>query len=243
MRRLALPLLIAATLAACGSEEATPAAGGDGKLALLVVRVDERRRQGQRPRARAQARLRPSRPTARPAAPPPASRPRRGRHAARHGVHAALRRPGGGLDPGHDPRRRRSTRPSTAATAARSRAGRRSQPLLEAEVAVSYRRHGPPRPEGRARARTTSLDEALEASSARAARRRARAPSSSSAAATRRRDLVAARIELKGPGVRAGLDVRGDGSLVAWTGRIRRTPIEPQPARTPTSALRRTLTA
>jgi hypothetical protein len=36
------------------------------------------------------------------------------------------------------------------------------------------------------------------------------------------KDLIAARIELKGGRQHAGLDVRGDGSLVAWTGRYRR---------------------
>jgi len=41
MRRLVLPLLAAAALAGCGSDEATPAAGGDGQLAELVVRVDD----------------------------------------------------------------------------------------------------------------------------------------------------------------------------------------------------------
>jgi hypothetical protein len=39
-------------------------------------------------------------------------------------------------------------------------------------------------------------------------------------------DLVAARIELKGAARPAGIDVRGDGSLVAWTGRVRRTVLE-----------------
>lgn len=38
--------------------------------------------------------------------------------------------------------------------------------------------------------------------------------------------LVAARIELKGAGKPAGVDVRGDGTLVAWTGRIRRKELE-----------------
>ena len=34
---------------------------------------------------------------------------------------------------------------------------------------------------------------------------------------------IAVRIELKGPGGRAGLDVRGDGGVIAWTGRVVRT--------------------
>jgi hypothetical protein len=37
--------------------------------------------------------------------------------------------------------------------------------------------------------------------------------------------LVAARIELKGASKPAGIDVRGDGTLVAWTGRVRRKPL------------------
>jgi hypothetical protein len=41
MRRLVLPLLMAATLAACGSDEGTPASSGSSQLAQLVVRVDD----------------------------------------------------------------------------------------------------------------------------------------------------------------------------------------------------------
>lgn len=38
---------------------------------------------------------------------------------------------------------------------------------------------------------------------------------------------VVARAELRGPrGVRAGLDVRGDGEVHAWRGRVRRRPLE-----------------
>ena len=41
MRRLVLPLLAAALFAGCGSDEPTPAAGGNGNLAQLVVTVDD----------------------------------------------------------------------------------------------------------------------------------------------------------------------------------------------------------
>jgi hypothetical protein len=55
-------------------------------------------------------------------------------------------------------------------------------------------------------------------------------------------EQVAVRGELRGPGgVRAGVDVRGDGAVVAFTGVVRRRPLKPRDREDAWDALRREL--
>ena len=59
---------------------------------------------------------------------------------------------------------------------------------------------------------------------------------------------VAVRAEVRGPSrlapaVRAGIDVRGDGSAEAWTGRFSRRPVEQRGGEDAYAALRRALAA
>ena len=53
---------------------------------------------------------------------------------------------------------------------------------------------------------------------------------------------VVGRVEVKGPdGLRCGIDVRGDSSSEAYTGRLRRELVKQRDGETPTAALRRVL--
>lgn len=101
------------------------------------------------------------------------------------------------------------------------------------------------------RARHDSLDEALEDLAAHVSRLSVQSPREAIDLPTRRFEPIAqvvARAELSGPQrwlprVRAGIDVRGDGSAEAWVGRTSRQVVEQQDGESALAALRRVLDA
>src|SRR3954449_12459910 len=55
-------------------------------------------------------------------------------------------------------------------------------------------------------------------------------------------EQVPARIELRGPGRRSGgLDLRGDGTVAAWTGRVSKRVVDPEPGEEAVVALTKAL--
>lgn len=99
------------------------------------------------------------------------------------------------------------------------------------------------------RDRFEALEPALDALQARVLAVRARPPRRTIDVRSREFEPVAqvvARIELSGPErllprVRCGVDVRGDGSAEAWTGRTSRTVVVQQDGESALAALRRVL--
>ena len=100
------------------------------------------------------------------------------------------------------------------------------------------------------RTRFDTLDEALAELRARASELSEGAPRQPVDAKIRRFDpvqLVVARFELSGPqrlspSVQAGVDVRGDGSIEAFMGRLRRRVVEQRGSQDAYTALRRAIT-
>jgi hypothetical protein len=101
------------------------------------------------------------------------------------------------------------------------------------------------------RARFASLEEALDGAEARARELADRGPREPLDLKYKRFEpiqQVAARIEIAGPQrllatVRGGLDVRGDGSIEAYVGRVRRELVKQRKGETAYRALRRALAA
>ncbi len=96
------------------------------------------------------------------------------------------------------------------------------------------------------RERHRGLGDALAALEARADELAGSAPAHAMGGRALRRfepvQQVIGRIELRGDdGVRGGVDVRGDGSVEAFTGRMRRTLVDQRPGESPYEALARAL--
>ena len=96
-----------------------------------------------------------------------------------------------------------------------------------------------------------TLDEALDLLERRCAELSASAPRTAVKAYRRTYEpvqQVVGRAEVSGPqrlraAVRGGIDVRGDGSVEAWTGRLRRAVVVQRAGETPYDALRRALSS
>lgn len=101
------------------------------------------------------------------------------------------------------------------------------------------------------RSQHATLDGALDALAVRVAELLGRPPRGPIDTRLRRFEpaaQVVARAEVRGPQrllprVRAGVDVRGDSSAEAWTGRTSRRVVEQRPGESPVAALRRALEA
>jgi hypothetical protein len=97
------------------------------------------------------------------------------------------------------------------------------------------------------RARFGDLGAALAALEARLAAGAAREPGATRQVLAREyapAEQVALRGEIAGPrGLRGGVDVRGDGSAAAYTGRLRRTVVDPRPGESAYAALARAMSS